>query len=98
MRVSTYLQIAMAVAASASPVVVAAAVPRDVSSSCNKEAIDSCVASTAQTGSTCFVQLCAGAAADGVAKRQSDCTEENLFQCAILDWNEAQACFQQLCL
>lgn len=96
MRASAYLQIAIAVVASTSPV--AAAVPRHVS--CNKEAIDSCVAATGQTGSACFGHLCAGRsiAADGVAKRQGDCTEENLFQCAILDWNEAQACFQQLCL
>ncbi|KAI8624847.1 hypothetical protein F5Y19DRAFT_284343 [Xylariaceae sp. FL1651] len=66
--------------------------------SCNKDAIDTCVASTGQTSTTCFGHLCAGRPLEKITKRQDDCTEDNLLQCAIMDWNEAQACFQQFCL
>lgn len=65
---------------------------------CNKDAIDVCVRSTGQDSSACFGHLCAGTPIENVAKRQDDCTEEKLLQCTILDGNEAQVCFQQLCL
>ncbi|KAI1350983.1 hypothetical protein F5Y01DRAFT_135325 [Xylaria sp. FL0043] len=107
MRVSSFFQTAMALAMSTSPAI-AMAIRADASpakplmlrdTSCNKEAIDACVTSTGQDSSTCFGHLCAGRSLEIVTKRQGDdCTEDNLLQCAILDWQEAQACFQQLCL
>ncbi|GAP85788.1 hypothetical protein SAMD00023353_1400780 [Rosellinia necatrix] len=107
MRFSACLRSATAVAVIASPVVAlvigedggfAKTTPVIRDAGCNKDAIDACVASTGQTNSACFGHLCADKPINAVAKRQSECTEENLLQCAILDWNEAQACFQQLCL
>ncbi|GAW19849.1 hypothetical protein EKO27_g749 [Xylaria grammica] len=107
MRASACLQTAMAVAVSASPAI-ALVMGGDGGSvkgvmlrglDCSKAAIDACVTSTGQESSACFGHLCADRPIETVAKRQVDnCTEENLLQCAILDWNEAQACFQQLCL
>ncbi|KAI0431135.1 hypothetical protein F5Y09DRAFT_305677 [Xylaria sp. FL1042] len=107
MKVSTFFQTAMALAVSASPAI-ALAIREDVSpakpimlrdTGCNKDTIDACVTSTGQDSSACFGHLCAGRPLETVTKRQGDdCTEDNLLQCAILDWNEAQACFQQLCL
>ncbi|KAI0877482.1 hypothetical protein GGS24DRAFT_120610 [Hypoxylon argillaceum] len=106
MRVSVYLQ-AMALAMSTSPAfalaigengspVKPAVMLRDLS--CSKEAIASCTTTTGQDGSACFGHLCAGRPLEMMVKRQDDCTEDNLLQCAILDWNQAQVCFQQLCL
>ncbi|TGJ84263.1 hypothetical protein E0Z10_g4496 [Xylaria hypoxylon] len=107
MRVSACLQTAMAVAMSTSPAI-ALAIGGDGSSAkgvvlrdlgCSQDAINACITSTGQESSACFGHLCAGRPIETAAKRQVDeCTEENLLQCAILDWNEAQACFQQLCL
>ncbi|KAI1737031.1 hypothetical protein F4680DRAFT_430025 [Xylaria scruposa] len=107
MRVSACLQAAMAVAISTSPAtalvigedeshIKAALTLRDIG--CNRDAINACVTSTGQDSSTCFGHLCAGRPIERAVKRQDDCTEDNLLQCAILDWNEAQACFQSLCL
>ncbi|KAH8157254.1 hypothetical protein CIB48_g10991 [Xylaria polymorpha] len=105
MRVSSCLQVAMAVAISTSPAVALVigegeshvkVMLRDLG--CNRDAINACVTSTGQDSSACFGHLCAGRPIERAVKRQDDCTEENLLQCAILDWNEAQACFQSLCL
>ncbi|KAJ8129422.1 hypothetical protein O1611_g4209 [Lasiodiplodia mahajangana] len=106
MRAWAYLQ-AVAVAMSVSPAV-ALAIGENRSSvkaaiglrdlGCNKDAITTCVTSTGEDGSVCFGHLCAGRPLERMVKRQDQCTEENLLQCAILDWNEAQVCFQQLCL
>ncbi|KAJ8110004.1 hypothetical protein ONZ43_g5989 [Nemania bipapillata] len=106
MKVWVYLQ-AMAVAMSASRAtalaigengnsVKPAVMLRDLG--CNKDAIATCTASTGQDGSACFGHLCAGRPLEMMVKRQDECTEDNLLQCAILDWNQAQVCFQQLCL
>ncbi|KAI1203394.1 hypothetical protein F5X97DRAFT_284411 [Nemania serpens] len=107
MRVSACLQAAMAVTLGASPATTlvirdngsptkSAIMIRDLG--CNKDAIDACVRSTGQDRSVCFGHLCAGKPIENMAKRQDDCTEEKLLQCTVLDWNEAQVCFQQLCL
>ncbi|KAI1428661.1 hypothetical protein F5Y12DRAFT_681669 [Xylaria sp. FL1777] len=107
MRVSAFFRTAMAVAVSTSPAI-ARAIGEDGSSvnpvvlrdlSCNKNAIDACVTATGQDSSACFGYLCAGRPIETVVKREGDqCTEDNLLQCAILDWQEAQACFQEFCL
>ncbi|KAI0908155.1 hypothetical protein F4824DRAFT_495449 [Ustulina deusta] len=107
MRVSAFFQTAVAVAMSTSTAM-ALVIGEDGTSvkpvmlrdlGCNQDAIQTCVTSTGQDSLTCFGHLCAGRPIEAVAKRQGDdCTEENLLQCAILDWNEAQACFQQFCL
>ncbi|KAI1366159.1 hypothetical protein F5Y08DRAFT_144563 [Xylaria arbuscula] len=106
MRVSSFVQTAFALAVTASPAT-ALAIGEDASAhkpvmlrdlGCNKESINACVASTGQDSSACFGSLCAGRPLETVTKRQDDCTEDNLLQCAILDWNQAQACFQDLCL
>ena len=106
MRAWTYLQ-AVAVAMSTTPAIAlaigesrslvkSAVMLRDLG--CNKDAIDACVTATGEDGSACFGHLCAGRPLERMVKRQDDCTEDNLLQCAILDWNQAQVCFQQLCL
>ncbi|KAI0967344.1 hypothetical protein F4678DRAFT_249684 [Xylaria arbuscula] len=105
MRGSIFFQTAMAVAAGTSPAI-AMVVGEDIGSvnpiklrdlGCTKDAIDACT-TTGQDSSACFGYLCAGRSLETIAKRQDDCTEDNLLQCAILDWNEAQACFQEFCL
>ncbi|KAI1293886.1 hypothetical protein F5Y03DRAFT_399844 [Xylaria venustula] len=105
MRGSIFFHTAMAVAVGMSPAI-AMVVRQDISSAkpiklrelgCNKDAIDTCT-TTGQDSSACFGYLCAGRALETIAKRQDSCTEDNLLQCAILDWNEAQACFQEFCL
>ncbi|KAI0471244.1 hypothetical protein F4859DRAFT_484918 [Xylaria cf. heliscus] len=106
MRVSACLQAALALTISTSPAIAlvigedethvnAGLMLRDLG--CNRDAINTCVTSTRQDSSTCFGALCAGRAIEKAVKREDQCTEENLLQCAILDWNEAQACFQSLC-
>ncbi|KAI0406483.1 hypothetical protein F4802DRAFT_100064 [Xylaria palmicola] len=107
MRVWNCLWTAMAVAMSTSPArALAIGTERSAPEpalilrdpGCHKEAVDTCVTSTGQGFSTCFIQLCAGRPTERAAKRQDNCTEDNLLECAILEWNEAQTCFQQLCL
>ncbi|KAI0528167.1 hypothetical protein F5B22DRAFT_24468 [Xylaria bambusicola] len=103
MRLSTFFQTVFTVAVATSSAT-ALAIGEDANAlkprvfNCNKEAINACVASTGQQSEDCFGHLCAGRPLKKVVKRQDQCTEENLLQCAILDWNEAQACFQDLCL
>ncbi|CAJ2503024.1 Uu.00g104180.m01.CDS01 [Anthostomella pinea] len=67
---------------------------------CSKESIANCVASTGSNSTTCFGHLCAGRELKKMRKRQDDleCTEENLLECAVMEWREAEVCFEELCL
>ncbi|KAI1270767.1 hypothetical protein F5Y18DRAFT_21487 [Xylariaceae sp. FL1019] len=66
---------------------------------CNMDAINQCVAATGETSVNCFGHFCAGKElVTTKTKRQDGCTEENLNACAIMDWIEAQICFQEFCL
>ncbi|KAI0205845.1 hypothetical protein F4808DRAFT_455347 [Astrocystis sublimbata] len=103
MRVSAYLSAAVAVAMSVSPAI-ALAIREDQSqtlnlrdNSCSKTAIDACAALSGHDNTACFGRLCMGRPL--ITKRQDEdqCTEDNLLRCSILDWNEAQACFQSIC-
>ncbi|KAI1128857.1 hypothetical protein F5Y10DRAFT_264744 [Nemania abortiva] len=106
MRAWSYLQAAALVVSI--PPAIALAIGEDGSTAkaavmlrdlgCNKDAITTCVTSTGEDGSACFGHLCAGRPLERMVKRQDECTEDNLLQCAILDWNQAQVCFQELCL
>ncbi|KAI0146937.1 hypothetical protein GGR57DRAFT_478071 [Xylariaceae sp. FL1272] len=65
---------------------------------CNINVINQCVAATGETSVNCFGHFCAGKELETTkTKRQDQCTEENLNACAIMDWIEAQICFQELC-
>ncbi|KAI0012222.1 hypothetical protein F4779DRAFT_614671 [Xylariaceae sp. FL0662B] len=71
------------------------------SEDCTSKAINNCVALTGLGSAACFAQVCAGIReADlKMAKRQEDsCTEENLLQCAVGEWRDAEVCFQEFCL
>ncbi|KAI1380640.1 hypothetical protein F4677DRAFT_404149 [Hypoxylon crocopeplum] len=71
------------------------------SSECSLNKIQECVADTGLESTLCFKQVCVGieGAKPRMTKRQEDqCTEENLFQCAVMEWREAEVCFQELCL
>lgn len=57
--------------------------------SCNKAAIDDCASSTGQDSSECFRTLCVNTLQQSV-KRQDQCTEDNLLQCAVQDWEQAE--------
>ncbi len=70
--------------------------PRNTS--CEEEAVASCVSRTGLDGPTCFAMVCAPEIDLKVLKRQDTCTEENLVQCAVVEWRQAEICFQELCL
>ncbi|OTA84697.1 hypothetical protein M434DRAFT_36352 [Hypoxylon sp. CO27-5] len=70
------------------------------SSDCSLSKIQECVDDTGLESTLCFKQVCAGTqGTPKMVKRQDDqCTEENLLQCAVQEWREAEVCFQELCL
>ncbi|KAI2470953.1 hypothetical protein F4781DRAFT_388991 [Annulohypoxylon bovei var. microspora] len=69
------------------------------SSGCSMSKIRDCVNDTGLESSLCFAQVCSGTQKKmRVIKRQDQCTEENLLQCAVMEWREAEVCFQELCL
>ncbi|KAI0108120.1 hypothetical protein F4814DRAFT_426864 [Daldinia grandis] len=70
------------------------------SNDCSMDKIRECVADTGLESTICFKQVCAGVqGTPRKTKRQDDqCTEENLFQCAVMEWREAEVCFQEFCL
>ncbi|KAI1462681.1 hypothetical protein F4805DRAFT_452506 [Annulohypoxylon moriforme] len=69
------------------------------SSGCSMAKIRDCVNDTGLESTLCFAQVCSGAQKKmRVVKRQDQCTEENLLQCAVMEWREAEVCFQELCL
>ena len=70
--------------------------PRNVP--CQEDAVANCVNSTGLDGPTCFAKVCAPGIDLKVLKRQDTCTEENLIQCAVVEWRQAEGCFQELCL
>lgn len=76
--------------------------PREISRAvaCSRDAIDRCRDSgTGLDWPTCFASVCAPAIEPGSFKREEElCTEQNLVQCAIVEWREAETCFQELCL
>ena len=76
--------------------------PRDVSRAvaCSRDAIDRCRDNTGLDFPACFASTCAPAVEAGTRpKREEDlCTEYNLVQCAIVEWRQAETCFQELCL
>ncbi|KAI1502636.1 hypothetical protein F5X99DRAFT_378687 [Biscogniauxia marginata] len=82
---------------------IAAAIAQDASedttmrrgADCSKSAIDSCVATTENDGTACFEQICVGKRS-GKTKRQDQCSEYNLLQCAATQ--DPSDCFQQFCL
>ncbi|KAI1251251.1 hypothetical protein MGN70_008315 [Eutypa lata] len=65
---------------------------------CQEDAISNCVSDTGLDGPSCFAKVCALEVDLKVMKRQDTCTEENLVQCAVTEWREAEVCFQELCL
>ncbi|KAI0015163.1 hypothetical protein F4780DRAFT_784429 [Xylariomycetidae sp. FL0641] len=69
--------------------------PRDAS--CSKSSIDQCAVATGAASTACFGHLCAGRTLS-ITKRQDSCTEENLLECTGEQWQQAQLCFEQLCL
>ncbi|KAI0892134.1 hypothetical protein F4806DRAFT_245802 [Annulohypoxylon nitens] len=69
------------------------------SSGCTMQQIRDCVNDTGLESTLCFAQVCSGSQKKArVIKRQDQCTEENLLQCAVMEWREAEVCFQELCL
>ncbi|KAI1142546.1 hypothetical protein F5Y05DRAFT_409695 [Hypoxylon sp. FL0543] len=62
------------------------------SSDCSLSKIQECVDDTGLESSLCFKQVCAGTQVPSKrVKRQDDqCTEENLLQCAVQEWKEAE--------
>ncbi|KAF3058527.1 hypothetical protein GL218_05925 [Daldinia childiae] len=70
------------------------------SNDCSMDKIRECVADTGLESTICFKQVCAGVqGTPRKTKRQEDqCTEENLLQCAVMEWREAEVCFQEFCL
>ncbi|KAI0842590.1 hypothetical protein F5Y06DRAFT_258024 [Hypoxylon sp. FL0890] len=70
------------------------------SSGCSLSSIQECVEDTGLESTLCFQKVCAGVQGTPKrVKRQDDqCTEENLLQCAVQEWREAEVCFQELCL
>ncbi|KAI1633452.1 hypothetical protein F4809DRAFT_622948 [Biscogniauxia mediterranea] len=62
---------------------------------CSKTAVDSCVAATGNDGTACFEQICVGTQSRK-AKRDDQCSEDNLFQCAATQ--DPSDCFQEFCL
>ncbi|KAI1400030.1 hypothetical protein F4819DRAFT_487924 [Hypoxylon fuscum] len=74
-------------------------------SDCSMQKIRECVNDTGLESTLCLAQVCASAEGETPTptprntKRQDDqCTEENLVQCAIMEWREAEICFQEFCL
>ncbi|KAI1463942.1 uncharacterized protein F4812DRAFT_445038 [Daldinia caldariorum] len=70
------------------------------SNNCSMDKIRECVDDTGLESTICFKQVCAGVqGTPRKTKRQEDqCTEENLLQCAVMEWREAEVCFQEFCL
>ncbi|KAI0473113.1 hypothetical protein GGR56DRAFT_677141 [Xylariaceae sp. FL0804] len=64
---------------------------------CSREAIEDCMDATSNDATTCFGFMCAGRPLP-VSKRDDECDEENLLQCAGQEWTQAQVCFEELCL
>ncbi|KAI1481221.1 hypothetical protein F4774DRAFT_62012 [Daldinia eschscholtzii] len=71
-----------------------------ISNNCSMDKIRECVDDTGLESTICFKQVCAGVqGTPRKTKRQEDqCTEENLLQCAVMEWREAEVCFQEFCL
>ncbi|KAI5923195.1 hypothetical protein F4810DRAFT_710945 [Camillea tinctor] len=63
---------------------------------CAKSAVDSCIAATGNDFATCFEQICVGTQSSRKMKRDDECSEENLFQCAATQ--DPSDCFQEFCL
>ncbi|KAI0601503.1 hypothetical protein F4775DRAFT_589283 [Biscogniauxia sp. FL1348] len=63
---------------------------------CSKSAVDSCVAATGADGTACFEQICVGTQSSRKMKRDDQCSEDNLFQCAAT--RDPSDCFQEFCL
>ncbi|XXH03799.1 hypothetical protein Hte_010205 [Hypoxylon texense] len=110
MMVPVLSNIAMVVALCAS---LAAALPVEIdanavyttkgirSSGCSMENIRECIDDTGLESTLCFAKVCGTdeTPTARMTKRQDDqCTEENLLQCAVMEWREAEICFQELCL
>ncbi|KAL7623145.1 hypothetical protein AAE478_006826 [Parahypoxylon ruwenzoriense] len=73
------------------------------SNACSLQKIAECVADTGLESTICFAQVCAGTEGTKLTTRtvkrdEDQCTEENLLQCAVMEWREAEICFQELCL
>ncbi|KAI1773446.1 hypothetical protein F4818DRAFT_110066 [Hypoxylon cercidicola] len=72
------------------------------SSGCSMGTIRDCIDDTGLESTLCFAKVCGGTEGTPTArrtKRQDDqCTEENLLQCTVMEWREAEICFQELCL
>ncbi|KAI1081046.1 hypothetical protein F5B20DRAFT_69843 [Whalleya microplaca] len=71
------------------------------SKDCTSAAIANCVLETGLESGACFAKMCAGIQEADLkkTKRQDDqCTEENLLQCAVGEWRDAEICFQEYCL
>ncbi|KAH9900229.1 hypothetical protein F4778DRAFT_782337 [Xylariomycetidae sp. FL2044] len=74
-----------------------------VISGCSQQTITACASGSNETATAaseiqCFRELCFDQAATRNPKRQLQCTEENLNQCAIMEWRDAEDCFRQFCL
>ena len=66
---------------------------------CERDSIANCMRSAGLDVPTCFASACAPAIDPRTLKRQEDtCTEENLVQCAITEWREAETCFREFFL
>ncbi|KAI0124079.1 hypothetical protein BJ170DRAFT_598404 [Xylariales sp. AK1849] len=92
---------------------ITAAVPLDITgdntmvssknaiNNCSKDAITKCVAESGLDTPACFARICtSGTGANELRRRQDDsqCTEDNLLDCAVTQWKNPDICFQEFCL